>query len=126
MAVTITMRILASVSADVMGTRTLGTASIGGSDAFAEIRDVVVMDDERSGQHGLEGGREAFLRPPREVVVVVVALSPLRDSGDVIRVVLIGCDPDDFAAIVLKVSARISIRRLATSSPSPAGQRTRR
>jgi hypothetical protein len=26
---------------------------------------------------------------------------------------------------VLKVSARISIRRLATSSPSPAGQRTR-
>jgi hypothetical protein len=100
MTVTITVMIRASVSADVTGTRTLGSTSICGSDAFAEIRDVVVTDDERSGQPGLEGGREAFLGPPRSVVVVVVALSPLRDSGDVIRVVLIAYDPDDFTAIV--------------------------
>jgi hypothetical protein len=72
------------------------------SNAFPEVGDVVMVDDERPGQHGLEGGGEAALRTPCEVVVVVVALSPLRDSGDVIWVVLIADDPDDFAAIVLK------------------------
>ena len=54
------------------------------------------------GEHGLEGGGEAVLRPPRDVVLEVVAFSPLRDPGDLIRVVLIAYDPDDLAAIVLK------------------------
>jgi len=47
-----------------------------------------------------------LFRPPREVVLDVVALRPLRDSGDVIRVVLIAYDPDDLAAIVLEALAQ--------------------
>jgi hypothetical protein len=35
-----------------------------------------------------------------------VAFRSLRDSGDVIRVVLIAYDTDDFAAIVLKALAQ--------------------
>src|SRR5690242_10499645 len=53
-------------------------------DAFAEVSNVVVVDDERPSQHGLEGAGEAALRTPREVVLEVAALAPLRDSGDVI------------------------------------------
>jgi hypothetical protein len=75
-------------------------------DACAEVRDVVVVDDERPGQHGLEGGAEAALGTPREVVVEVVALGPLRESGDVIRVVLIADDPDGLAAVVLEALAQ--------------------
>jgi len=37
-------------------------------DAFAEVRHVVVVDDERPGQHGLEVAGEAALGTPREVV----------------------------------------------------------
>ena len=44
-------------------------------------------------------------RPPREVVLEVAALGPLRDSGDVIRVVLIAHDPDGLAAFVLEALA---------------------
>src|SRR6476646_10081907 len=57
-------------------------------EAFAEVRRVVVVDDERPGQHGLEVAGEAALGTPREVVPEVVALGPLRESGDVIRVVI--------------------------------------
>jgi len=63
------------------------------------------VNDERPGQHGLEGGGEASPCTAREVVVVVVALRPLSDSGDLIRVVLIAYDPDDLATIVLKALA---------------------
>jgi hypothetical protein len=38
-------------------------------------------------------------------VLEVVALGPLRESGDVIRVVLIAQDPDGLAAIVLEALA---------------------
>src|SRR6266851_742253 len=75
-------------------------------DAFAEVRYAVVVDDERPGQHGLERAGEAVLRTPREVVIEVAALGPLRDSGDVIRVVLIAHDPDGLAAIGLEALAQ--------------------
>jgi hypothetical protein len=74
-------------------------------DAFAEVRYVVVVDDERPGQHGLEGAGKAALGTPREVVLEVAALGPLREPGDVIRVVLIAHDPDGLAATVLEALA---------------------
>ena len=74
-------------------------------DAFAEVRNVVVVDDERPSQHGLEGAGEASLRTPREVVLEVAALGPLRESGDVIQVVLVAQDPDGLAAVVLEALA---------------------
>jgi hypothetical protein len=77
------------------------------------------VDDEWSGKHGLEGGGVAVLCTPGKVVLEVVPLRPLRDAGDVIRVVLISYDPDDLAAIELNASPNISMRRLATSSPRP-------
>jgi hypothetical protein len=45
------------------------------------------------------------LRAPGDVVLEVSALGPLRQSGDVIRVVLIAQDPDDLAAIALEALA---------------------
>jgi hypothetical protein len=74
-------------------------------DAFAEVGDVVVADDERPGQHGLEGAGEAPLGTPCQVVVEVAALGPLREPGDVIRVVLIAHDPDGLAPFVLEALA---------------------
>jgi hypothetical protein len=59
-------------------------------DAFAEVRYVVVVDDETAESVWPRGVGEAALRTPREVILEVVALGPLRESGDVIRVVLIG------------------------------------
>ena len=85
------------------------------------------MNDERPGQHGLEGGGVALLCTPREVVVVVVALRPLRDSGDVIRIVLIADDPDDLAAIVLKALAQYLDQQIGDIVPAAwLGKRTRR
>ena len=46
------------------------------------------------------------LRTPCEVVLDVVALSPLRHSGHVIRIVLIADDPDDLATIELEALAQ--------------------
>jgi hypothetical protein len=63
------------------------------------------VDDERPSQHGLKVGGEAALGTPGEIVLEVVALGPLRESGDVIRVVLIAQDPDGLAAIVLEALA---------------------
>jgi hypothetical protein len=80
--------------------------ALAGRDAFAEVCDVVVVDDERPGQHGLEGAGEAALGTPCQVVVEVAALGPLRESGDVIRVVLIAQDPDGLAAFVLEALAQ--------------------
>src|SRR5689334_10033649 len=74
-------------------------------DAFAEVRYVVVVDDERPGQHGLEGAGKAALGTPREIVLEVATLSPLREPGDVIRVVLIAHDADGLAALVLEALA---------------------
>src|SRR3984957_12235329 len=85
--------------------RALRSDALACRDAFAEVRYVVVVDDERPGQHGLEGAGEAALGTPREVVLEVVAFGPLRESGDVIRVVLIAQDPDGLAAIVLEALA---------------------
>jgi hypothetical protein len=59
-----------------------------------------------------------LLRTPREVVVVVVALRPLRDSGDVIRVVLIAYDPDDLATIVLKALAQNLDQKVGDIAPT--------
>jgi hypothetical protein len=64
------------------------------------------VDDERRSQHGLEGVGEAARRTPREVVLEVAALGPLRDAGDVIRVVLVAYDPDGLAAIKLEALAQ--------------------
>jgi hypothetical protein len=84
------------------------------------------VNDERPGQHGLEGAGEALLRTPRKVVVVVVALRPLRDSGDVIRVVLIAYDPDDLATIVLKDLAQNLDQKAGDIIPTARpGQRIR-
>jgi hypothetical protein len=63
------------------------------------------VDDEPPGQHGLEGAGKAALRTPREVVLEVAAFGPLRESGDVIRVVLIAQDPDGLSTIVLEALA---------------------
>src|SRR6185503_10902005 len=82
--------------------RALTLSGLAGRDAFAEERDVVVVDDERPGQHGLKGAGEAPLGTPCQVVVEVAALGPLRESGDVIRVVLVPHDPDSLAAFVLE------------------------
>ncbi len=89
-----------------MQARALRLNALACRDAFAEVRCVVVVDDERPSQHGLEGAGEAALRTPREVVLEVAALGPLRESGDVIRVVLIAQDPDGLAAIVLEALAQ--------------------
>src|SRR5580704_13480689 len=86
--------------------RALRLTALACRNAFAEVRDVVVVDDERPSQHGLEGAGEAALRTPRQVILEVAALGPLRDSGDVIRVVLIAHDPDGLAAIVLEALAQ--------------------
>src|ERR1700751_2534199 len=73
--------------------------------AFAEVRYVVVVDDERPGQRGLEGAGKAALGTPREGVLEVATLGPLREPGDVIRVVLIAHDADGLAALVLEALA---------------------
>src|SRR6476646_3555625 len=78
--------------------RALTLSGLAGRDAFAEERDVVVVDDERPSQHGLKGAGEAPLGTPYQVVVEAAALGPLRESGDVIQVVLVPHDPDSLAA----------------------------
>jgi len=87
-------------------------------DAFAEVRDVVVVDDERPSQHGLEGAGEAALRTPREVILEVAALGPLRDSGDVIRIVLIAHDPYRLAAFVLEALAKDLYQQVGNIVPA--------
>jgi hypothetical protein len=77
------------------------------------------VDDERPGQHGLELAGEAALGTPREVVPEVVALGPLRESGDVIRVVLIAQDPDGLAAIVLEALAEDLQEQVGDIVPRP-------
>ena len=68
-----------------------------------------------------------MLGTPREVVVVVVALRPLRDSGDMVRIVLIAYDPDDLAAIVLKALAQYLDQQIGDIVPAAwLGKRTRR
>lgn len=81
------------------------------------------MDDELWGQHGLERGGEVALRTPREVVLEVVALRPLRDSGDVIRVILIAFDPGDLATIELNDTGSGSSVTIVEGPP--IGPRTR-
>ena len=48
-----------------------------------------------------------------------MALSPLRDSGDVIGVVLIAHDADDFAAIVLKALSEDLDQKVGDVVPKP-------
>jgi hypothetical protein len=63
------------------------------------------VDDEGLGQHGLEGGGEAALGAPGEVVGVVVAFGPLGQPGDVIGVVLVAQDANGLAVVVLEALA---------------------
>jgi len=76
---------------------------------------VVVVDDERFSEHGLERAGEPPLGAPGQVVLVVAPLGPLREARDVVGAVLVAQDPDGLA----RLSRRISRRSFSTSPPRP-------
>src|SRR6266699_4149597 len=67
---------------------------------------VVVVDDERFGEHGLERAGEPPLGAPGQVILVIAPLGPLREARDVVGVVLVAQDPDGLAAFVLQALAQ--------------------
>src|SRR6266566_515013 len=67
---------------------------------------VVVVDDERFGEHCLVRAGEPPLGAPGQVILVIAPLGPLREARDVVGVVLVAQDPDGLAAFVLQALAQ--------------------
>ena len=80
----------------------MGLPRMRSRDSLALEDFVVVVDDQGLGQHRFEGGGEAALGAPGEVVGVVVPFGPPGQPGDVVDVVLVAQDTDVLASCVLK------------------------